>query len=770
MSTKPGRGHDSSSDEPQGNVSTAIPAGKGTSSKKNRWIYGRVRDLNAWWTRRRRWHKIGISLLLLIVAAVALNSAYTRWLDYWDVGANSWFAHFESGKAAWAMQRGAAIMDQPSKFDNQYKSVRYLDQKWSPADSLWFYNTTQGSDLIPYDFFMAVQDPQTGKVFHTNATLYDYGYLPQVKTYSNPDALPVGFVKDTYKGKSYVGFTCAACHTGQVNYKGTAIRIDGGPAGSDMDTFLQDMGAALSATQKDDTARQQFVQRVLARKGDYSSADKVRKDLEIYSERLEMYNVVNRSPTRYGYYRLDAFGRIFNRVLEHVITQEQLNSVMKDMVRDGILTQPELDAILSEKADGDDNVLTGKRRDHLVLRLSKVLEKRPKALLTLRNRIFNKPNAPVSYPFLWDIPQHDYVQWNGIVQNAGLGPIGRNAGEVIGVFATLDWAQEKGFSLSAIINGQGLKWNHINFDSSVNVHNLQRLEHHLENLESPQWPEDIFGKKIDEKSSGRGEKLFSEFCAGCHTNINRADPKRRVVASMTKLQELGTDNTMALNAVSYNGLSGILRNSYTTSGGGPVLINERAPVAALLTKATLSVVATPSANKNFIRRGLDWADDLITSFLSNDIKPSIKQGDYDPDTTAKPYESLKAYKGRSLNGIWATAPYLHNGSVPTLYDLLLPSNPEDAKNPSAGVECRPVPAGVEYRPCKFMVGSREFDPDKVGLRSTGYDGFVFNTKLPGNSNGGHEYGTKGITLPNGEKRGPLTKDERMDLLEYLKTL
>ncbi len=168
------------------------------------------------------------------------------------------------------------------------------------------------------------------------------------------------------------------------------------------------------------------------------------------------------------------------------------------------------------------------------------------------------------------------------------------------------------------------------------------------------------------------------------------------------------------------------------------------------------MVATPSPNKSFIRRGLDWADDLITSFLDNDIKPSIKRGNYDPDTTATPYASLLSYKARSLNGIWATAPYLHNGSVPTLYDLLLPQNPEDAKDPIKAAPCVPNP---DYRPCKFMVGSREFDPEKVGLKSSGYDRLSFNVRLPGNSNGGHEYGTK-----------VLSKEDRLDLLEYLKTL
>jgi hypothetical protein len=344
------------------------------------------------------------------------------------------------------------------------------------------------------------------------------------------------------------------------------------------------------------------------------------------------------------------------------------------------------------------------------------------------------------------------VQWNGIVQNAGLGPIGRNAGEAIGVFATLDWSQQPGISLSSVISSQGFKGPHIDYKSSINVHNLRRLESHLNTLQSPKWPGDIL-PPIDQSRVYKGEVLFSQLCATCHTTIDSTSPDRRVVAQMTSLKNVRTDPRMAVNSVKDDGLSGILQNQYTTSGAGPVLIDQRAPVAALLTKATLSVVATPSPNKNFIRRGLDWADDLLTSFLSNDIKPSIKRGNYDPDTTADPYASLLSYKARSLNGIWATAPYLHNGSVPTLYDLLLPKkNPKGPKDP-------PDPPDAEFRPDKFMVGSREFDPEKVGLKSSGYNGFVFNTALPGNSNAGHEYGTK-----------VLNKEDRLNLLEYLKTL
>ncbi|HZS26667.1 MAG TPA: di-heme-cytochrome C peroxidase [Candidatus Angelobacter sp.] len=731
-------------------------------------MYRRVDRLNGWWIRRRRWHKIGISFFLLVVVAIALNSAYTRWLDYWDVG-GGWLAHFEGDKTPLALQRGAAIMSQPSKFGNEYREIRYLDQRWSPEESLWFYKTSQGSDLIPYDFFMVLEQPKTGKLFRSNDNLYDLGYLPQIKTSSNPDALPVGFVKDTYMSKDYLGFTCAACHTGQINYKGIAIRIDGGPAGSDMDSFLKNLKDCLLALPPKSDARAQFIKKVL-KLGHYSSADDVEKDLDNFTQRLAMYEIENDSPVPYGYYRLDAFGRIYNRVLEHVLTLDQLKSVINDMVRDGELTQAKADFI--KNYNNGHNVLDGTQKDHLVFRLAQMLSRDEQGKLS--KRIFNPPDAPVSYPFLWDIPQHDYVQWNGIVPNAELGPVGRNTGEVIGVFATLDWAQKPGISFSSVISGQGFKGPHIDYKSSVNVYNLVRLEHQLDSLESPKWPTDILGT-TDTKKSQRGEKLFSEFCAGCHTNIGRDDPQRRVVANMTKLEEIGTDNKMALNAASYNGLSGILRNQYTNSGGGPVLIDERAPVAALLTKSTLSVVATPNPNKNFISRGLDWADDLITSFLGNNIKPSIKHGNYDPDTTAKPYESLKAYKGRSLNGIWATAPYLHNGSVPTLYDLLLPKAPTQpvAKKGTKGLKEAKEPLDspeAEYRPNTFMVGSREFDPVKVGLKSSGYEGFIFDTSLPGNSNAGHEYGMKGITLPDGTKRGPLTKDERMDLLEYLKTL
>ena len=201
--------------------------------------------------------------------------------------------------------------------------------------------------------------------------------------------------------------------------------------------------------------------------------------------------------------------------------------------------------------------------------------------------------------------------------NAGLGPVGRNTGEVIGVFGTLDWNEEKGMSISTLIGGQNTSTK-ISFDSSVNVHNLHRIESHLWKLQSPQWPEDILGS-IDQQRALRGQSLFIEYCAGCHAKIVRDDPDRRVIASMSKVSDVGTDPIMAENSFSRTGYSGILRNQYVNVGVGSILLDQKAPAAALLTKATLNVVATPDPEKLFFQRWGDWVTDIARAFFHNEI-------------------------------------------------------------------------------------------------------------------------------------------------------
>jgi hypothetical protein len=109
---------------------------------------------------------------------------------------------------------------------------------------------------------------------------------------------------------------------------------------------------------------------------------------------------------------------------------------------------------------------------------------------------------------------------------------------------------------------------------------------------------------------------------------------------------------------------------------------------------------------------------------------------------ARPGLPTAKYKARPLNGIWATAPYLHNGSVPNLDALLRP---------------------VKDCPASFSIGTRTFDTEKVGyvIDAPGFPKYEVmdhrNIPVIGHSNAGHEFGAT------------LNDDQRRQFIAYLKT-
>lgn len=540
---------------------------------------------------------------------------------------------------------------QPDSFGDYVENVVYLDQGWTPQDSLRFYTTTQGSRFIPYRWFLALEQPNGRLPFRSTAFVRQFRFLPETSSRPNPEGLPVGFVRD---GRSdWLGFTCSACHTNQVNYKGTGIRVDGAPTLADFDLFQRTITEAIRNTHQDDQKFERFAIAVLGGAFTPASKEDLRTSVAAYLEKQVAYQKRNFSSTPYGYSRVDAFGRIYNTVLDHV------------------------DA-------GPHNS--------------------------------NPPDAPVSYPFLWDTPMHDYVQWVGVAPNANVGSLGRNVGEALGVFA--EFSIEEPF------------FPEIGYRSSVAGKNLVELEERIRKLESPRWPEKIL-PPIDGILQAQGERLYRDHCISCHRLIDRSDPKRTVRAQMFKLPLIGTDPKTAENIVKYAGRTGVLdgvkQTVYTGSTFGP-----EANVSAMVSNAVVGVLE---------HEAFDTAlAEVISIAQDRGGEASIKQGDYYPDTPQNPNASLLAYKARPLNGIWATAPYLHNGSVPNLYELLL---------------------APEQRSKSFWVGRREFDPVKVGFLDKGYVpgfGSELDTSLPGNSNSGHDYATT------------LNKSDRMALLEYLKSL
>src|SRR5262249_49636319 len=118
----------------------------------------------------------------------------------------------------------------------------------------------------PYTWFLALEQPGSDTPFRDPAHIARLGFLPQRPNACNPDGLPVGFVKDPRRDDEKVdwfGFTCAACHTTQVHYNGTAYRIDGGRGMGDLDTLLTRLTLALKQTLDDPAKFDRFAGRVL---------------------------------------------------------------------------------------------------------------------------------------------------------------------------------------------------------------------------------------------------------------------------------------------------------------------------------------------------------------------------------------------------------------------------------------------------------------------------------------------------------------------------
>jgi len=116
----------------------------------------------------------------------------------------------------------------------------------------------------------------------------------------------------------------------------------------------------------------------------------------------------------------------------------------------------------------------------------------------------------------------------------------------------------------------------------------------------------------------------------------------------------------------------------------------------------------------------------------------------DPERRFRHFRKTWGYANAPLDGLWLRAPYLHNGSVPTLWDLLQPT---------------------AQRPVTFYRGNEVYDPNRMGFvadqpNSQGRALFAFDTRIAGNGNAGHEGPGYGTDLAEADKRA---------LLEYLKT-
>jgi len=318
--------------------------------------------------------------------------------------------------------------------------------------------------------------------------------------------------------------------------------------------------------------------------------------------------------------------------------------------------------------------------------------------------------APTKPPFLWNSPQGSWTQWRGVQQD----PINRNLTETMGVFMSMD--------LTAKSPEKGL------FQSNARLKNLEEIEGWLNHLAPPKWPEEAFGK-IDRAKAAQGKKLFEGHCAECHNSYpytwtapNKYG-KRFLEVGLVPESYVGTDpmqfedlRPFVQTAQLARYLPGPLKDKPLIPGGDLYGgLQER-----ILHAALLNFKQTP--------------------------EEAIQLHGYRKLPVPRPSD-VSHYKAAPRDGVWATPPFMHNGSVPNLYEMLVPA---------------------AERTKKFCLG-RDFDPVKVGVDTSCKSGtYMIDTALVGSSNRGHSFenGPRG----NGVIGPLLTEEERWALVEYLKSI
>lgn len=532
----------------------------------------------------------------------------------------------------------------------QTPAVNYLDQAWTAQDRADYYWTSQGSALLSYDIYLALEAAGTTDLFNSQAHNDRMGLLTEpLNLAQNPDNLPVGVAKASvtvgqYKG-TYAGLTCAACHTGQVQYQGKQIRIEGGASNRiALWDWLRSLSASLDSVSADPEKYKALTERIRA-KGSVDEADlrkRLMADTALLRERVDTILLVPFNP---GPGRMDALGLIHNAF-----------------------------------AGGGTGTLEN-------LRLAA---------------------APVKPPFLWNAPQSAWIQWSGISDN----PLTRNFGETLGVFARYD--------LKSANLESGL------FETTTDIKGMVKLEHLLRRLAPPKWPEELLGK-LDQGRIRDGEKLFAKHCIECHTTYPyrwseaRKGGMRGIENGLVPQRIVGTDATQ-LAGVTFDPTPLIATKSLAAYFDGKTAVSQGEFNGKMM--------------KQMLERALKQAGPFTQSEMAD-------MNGYAPSNTSAPVQS---YKAGPRDGVWATGPFLHNGSVPNIYELLSPA---------------------AERTKTFYV-TRDFDPIKLGLDIAGKkEGYFFDTTRVGNSNAGHSFEhTKGPGVI-----GPaFSESERFALIEYLKSI
>jgi hypothetical protein len=571
---------------------------------------------------------------------------------------------------------------------SQAQDVSWIPQNWTPAQREWFYRADQGTQTfsVPYEWFIALEQPSLS--LGSSGLLSDSTYLDRFGFIVLPGThgnseLPIGFA-----------------HAGRALHSDGSIWLN-----PQTNAQMTSLGFTCAACH---TGRFTYKNKAVIVDGGPALTN-----VQRFQEAVE-YSIFC---TRYVPFRFDRFA---DRVLGAGADQakKQLRAQFDTVYSEGnafIKLENSVKARSIEEGFARLDALTRIGNTVFAIDLSHTDSHAP----TSEN--FAAYTAPVHYPRIWDAPWFAWVQYNGSIHQ----PMMRNAGEALGVGAKVNLAGPKDQL----------------FSTSIDVKTVYELEAQLagtspdaasgfHGLTSPKWPAQIL-PAVNAELAATGEALYKgkARCQECHLppvsdpafwtvpqwQPANADGQRYLNVNMIDISHVGTDPAQAEDMKN--------RNVVIPDGLG---IPSGAFGVALAQLIELTVnhwydtqqPPTPGPVRN-----------QMNGFRDGSVRAPLQ------------------YKARPLDGVWATPPYLHNGSVPNLYALLSP---------------------VSERPKTFYLGNREFDPVDVGYRTEEFPGgFKFDVSIRGNLNSGHEFNNgsgPGIIGPF------LTPDERRALVEYLKTL
>lgn len=605
---------------------------------------------------------------------------------------------------------------------------------WGNTSS-WYHHAPQGTATlpVPHRWLMALEEPKSSPWL-----IWGFSKQPFVKDYmlrmgfikgQHNEDLPIGLAKTAsvyFEGidrkAEAVGFTCAACHTGQLVHNGTRYVIDGGPSMADLGLLTESLGAALGQTALSskipmfDGRFDRFAHKVLGSR--YSLVSKAALKKELSATLAVLAKGQDAVYVTEGYTRLDALNRIGNQVF------------------------------------------------------AKDLE---------RSANYSPIQAPVNYPHIWNTPWFDWVQYDGSIMQ----PMIRNAGEALGVAAKVQLPKRE--STTDFIDTSA------SYSSSVAVKTLHEIEEWIagsypftdpespafDGLASPRWPSSF--PALDTSKVSHGEALYQELCQGCHLPPVDSQAFWREHWSHIQYTE---GEQIHLTDEKYLHLKIIPLDEINTDPAQAHVLMDRTVDTTGMEMATQ--VCTPSfgeesALDSEYPQSLEYVDinDSSTSSFALALGAVVQLTNAQwfrqngiPEEMQAVYEGgrpncLQAgagYKARPLNGVWATAPFLHNGSIATLYDLLSTQALRPRFVELGGLDIDTQHVGVLQSDFVKTLNARESDASVDAVADYQNQRFILDTKEAGNHNTGHLFDDEGITI--GRK---LTEEEKLALIEYLKT-